>query len=84
MGWAVAGMRGEAARAAGLSQRVISQGLRQALSHHPVMLMIADTGGRRDRMAASDKLLRHGVEGSSTPPKTINRCAGCRSRTERR
>jgi LacI family transcriptional regulator len=54
----------EGAKPSGLPELVIVQGIQQAFSRTPMTLMIADTGGRLDRVPALfDTFLRHRVEG---------------------
>lgn len=54
----------EDAKPTGLPELVIVQGIQQALSRTAMTLMIADTGGRLDRVPALvDTFLRHRVEG---------------------
>jgi LacI family transcriptional regulator len=54
----------EGAKPTGLPELVIVQGIQQAFARTPMTLMIADTGGRLDRVPALvDTFLRHRVEG---------------------
>jgi LacI family transcriptional regulator len=54
----------DGAKPTGLPELVIVQGIQQAFSRTPITLMIADTGGRLDRVPALfDTFLRHRVEG---------------------